>query len=184
MPLLSRAHKPALFRRVLELSCAYPGQILSYNKMLGQLQDAGNTTTLAYYLDLLAGAGLVTGLTKYAATRIRQRASSPKLQVFNTALVTAQKNISLSKAREDSEFWGYLVELAFRYRHPDGLKVPGGADPAVISLGGYHWTLSWNSIICSGRLLLALSRRVASIPNARLPPVSSRRFAVNRRANL
>ena len=110
--LLSRVNKPALLRRVLELGCAYSGQILSYNKMLGQLQDAGNTTTLAYYLDLLAGAGLVSGLTKYAGTRIRQRASSPKLQVFNTALITAQKNISFSKAREDPEFWGHLVESA------------------------------------------------------------------------
>ena len=110
--LLSRVNKPALLRRVLELGCAYSGQILSYNKMLGQLQDAGNTTTLAYYLDLLASAGLVTGLTKYAGTRIRQRASSPKLQVFNTALITAQKNLSFSQAREDSEFWGHLVESA------------------------------------------------------------------------
>lgn len=110
--LLSRVNKPALLRRTLELGCAYSGQILSYNKMLGQLQDAGNTTTLAYYLDLLTSAGLVTGLTKYAGTRIRQRASSPKLQVFNTALITAQKNLSLSKAREGSEFWGHLVESA------------------------------------------------------------------------
>ena len=108
--LLSRVNKPALLRRVLELGCAYSGQILSYNKMLGQFQDAGNTTTLAYYLDLLARAGLVTGLTKYAGTRIRQRASSPKFQVFNTALITAQKNLSFSQAREDSEFWGHLVE--------------------------------------------------------------------------
>ena len=110
--LLSRVNKPALLRRVLELGCAYSGQILSYNKMLGQLQDAGNTTTLAHYLDLLAGAGLVAGLTKFAGTKIRQRASSPKFQVFNTALITAQKNVSLSEAREDPEFWGRLVESA------------------------------------------------------------------------
>ena len=49
--------------------CRYSGQILSYTKMLGQLQDAGNTTTLAHYLDLLAGAGMVRGLPKYAAMR-------------------------------------------------------------------------------------------------------------------
>ena len=85
--LLSRVDKPALLRRLLELACAYSGQILSYTKMLGQLQDAGNTTTLAHYLDLLAGAGLVTGLPKYAGSIARRRASSPKLQVFNTALI-------------------------------------------------------------------------------------------------
>ena len=88
--LLSRVDKPALLRRLLELACACSGQILSYTKMLGQLQDAGNTTTLAHYLDLLAGAGLVTGLPKYAGGIARRRASSPKLQVFNTALITAQ----------------------------------------------------------------------------------------------
>lgn len=75
--LLSRVDKPALLRRMLELGCAYSGQILSYTRMLGQLQDAGNTTTLAHYLDLLAGAGLITGLQKYAGGRARQRASSP-----------------------------------------------------------------------------------------------------------
>lgn len=110
--LLSRVHKPALLRRMLELSCAYSGQILSYNKMLGQLQDAGNTTTLAYYLDLLAGVGLVTGLAKFSKAKVRQRASSPKLQVFNTALITAQKNIALSEARKDSDYGGHLVESA------------------------------------------------------------------------
>ena len=110
--LLSRVDKPALLRRVLELGCAYSGQILSYNKMLGQLQDAGNATTLAHYLDLLSGAGLVTGLQKYAGGAARRRASSPKLQVFNTALITAQAGTTLKQAREDGTFWGRLVESA------------------------------------------------------------------------
>ena len=110
--LLSRVDKPALLRRVLELGCAYSGQILSYNKMLGQLQDAGNATTLAHYLDLLSGAGLVTGLQKYAGGAARRRASSPKLQVFNTALITAQAGTTLKQAREDRTFWGRLVESA------------------------------------------------------------------------
>ena len=110
--LLSRVDKPALLRRLLELGCAYSGQILSYTKMLGQLQDAGNTTTLAHYLDLLAGAGLVTGLQKYAGGVARRRASSPKLQVLNTALITAQAGITLGQARADHAFWGRLVESA------------------------------------------------------------------------
>ena len=63
-----------------------PGQVLSYTKMLGQLHDAGNATTLAHYLELLQGAGMVTGLQKFAGTAVRQRRSSPKLQVLNTAL--------------------------------------------------------------------------------------------------
>lgn len=110
--LLSRVDKPALLRRVLDLGCACSGRILSYNKMLGQLQDAGNATTLAHYLDLLSGAGLVTGLQKYAGGAARRRASSPKLQVFNTALITAQAGTTLEQAREDRTFWGRLVESA------------------------------------------------------------------------
>jgi hypothetical protein len=110
--LLSRVDKPALLRRLFELGCAYSGQILSYTKMLGQLQDAGNTTTLAHYLDLLAGAGMLTGLQKHAAAATRQRGSSPKLQVLNTGLMTAQSGMSRAEARRDRQFWGRLVESA------------------------------------------------------------------------
>ena len=110
--LLTRVDKPALLRRLFELACRYSGQILSYTKMLGQLQDAGNTTTLAHYLDLLAGAGMVCGLPKYAGDVARSRGSSPKLQVLNTALMTVTSGITLQEARADREFWGRLVESA------------------------------------------------------------------------
>ena len=80
----------ALLRRLFELGRSHSGQILSYTKMVGQLQDVGDTTTLAHYLDLLAGAGMITGLQKYSGNAVRRRASSPKLQVLNTALMTAQ----------------------------------------------------------------------------------------------
>lgn len=110
--LLTRVDKPALLRRLFELACRYSGQALSFNKMLGQLQDAGNTTTLAHYLDLLSGAGMVTGLQKYAGDVARSRGSSPKLQVLNTALLTAASGITLDEARADGEFWGRLMESA------------------------------------------------------------------------
>ncbi len=110
--LLSRVDKPALLRRLFELGCRYSGQILSYTKMLGQLQDAGNTVTLAHYLELLAGAGMLTGLQKYAAKAVRQRGSSPKLQVLNTALMTSQMGLTPQEARADRELWGRLVESA------------------------------------------------------------------------
>ncbi|MFM8496028.1 MAG: ATP-binding protein, partial [Planctomycetia bacterium] len=87
--LMSRVDMPALLRRLFELGCRSSGQILSYTKMLGQLHDAGNTVTLAHYLDLLSGAGMLTGLQKYATHPARRRGSSPKLQVFNTALLSA-----------------------------------------------------------------------------------------------
>jgi uncharacterized protein len=104
--------KPALLRRLFELACRYSGQILSYTKMLGQLQDAGNTTTLAHYLDLLAGAGMVCGLPKYAGDAARSRGSSPKLQVLNTALMTVTAGLSPEEAQSDREFRGRLVESA------------------------------------------------------------------------
>jgi len=108
--LMSRVDKPALLRRLFHLGCEYSGQIISYQKMLGQLQDAGNTTTLAHYLDLLSGAGLITGLPKYAGQRMRQRASSPKLLALNTALISALSNRPFDKAQLDRNYWGTLVE--------------------------------------------------------------------------
>ncbi len=108
--LMTRVDKPALLRRLFHLGCAYSGQILSYQKMLGQLTDAGNTVTLAHYLDLLQGAGMVAGLSKYAHGLVRQRGSSPKLQVLNTALMTAQDSRTMAEARRDGNHWGRLVE--------------------------------------------------------------------------
>ncbi len=110
--LLTRVDKPVLMRRLLELGCRFSGQVLSYTKMLGQLQDAGNTTTLAHYLELLEAAGMLTGLQKYAGNFLRKRGSSPKLQVFNTGLMTAMSGLSPEQARADGEFYGRLVESA------------------------------------------------------------------------
>jgi predicted AAA+ superfamily ATPase len=110
--LMTRVDKPALLRRLFQLACDYSGQILSFTKMIGQLQDAGNTTTLAHYLDLLAGAGMVTGIAKFAGQKVRQRGSSPKLQVLNTALLTAHSHLSFEAAQQERDFWGRLVESA------------------------------------------------------------------------
>jgi len=109
---MTRVDKPALLRRLFELACRYSGQVLSYTKMLGQLQDAGNTTTLAHYLQLLEGAGMVCGLSKFAGDEARSRGSIPKLQVLNTALMTASSGLTLEEARQNREFWGRLVESA------------------------------------------------------------------------
>ena len=109
---LQRVDKPALLKRLFGLGAEYSGQVLSYNKMLGQLQDAGNTTTLARYLDLLSMAGLITGLPKYASRPHRRRASSPKLNVLNTALMSVHTSYAFEQARADRTFWGRLVESA------------------------------------------------------------------------
>lgn len=109
---MTRVDKPALLARLFELGALYSGQELSYNKMLGQLQDAGNTTTLARYLDLLGKAGLLTGLSKHAERPVVRRASSPKLNVLNTALMSAVAPYSFEEARAERAYWGRLYESA------------------------------------------------------------------------
>jgi len=110
--MLSRIDKPALMKRLFELGCTYSGQILSFTKILGQLAEAGNTTTLSHYLDLLDTAGLLAGLEKYAGDRIRKRASSPKFQVHNTALIGAQSESNFAQATANTMAWGRWVESA------------------------------------------------------------------------
>ena len=160
--LLSRVDKPVMLRRLFELGCKYSGQILSYTKMLGQLQDAGNSTTLAHYLDLLAGAGMVCGLQKFAAEAVRQRASSPKLQVFNTALMTAQSGYSSKEARADREYWGRLVESAV------GAHLTNAAAAGECEV--FYWRdrgVEVDFIVRSGRQLTAIEVKSGRTPNAR-----------------
>lgn len=123
--LQTRVDKPALLRQLYRLGCDYSGQILSYQKMLGQLQDAGNTVTLAHYLELLSGAGMLTGLQKYSGNRLRQRGSSPKLLALNTALMTSGTEHSFSTARANTDFWGRLVESAVGAHLINGLSGTG-----------------------------------------------------------
>jgi predicted AAA+ superfamily ATPase len=110
--MLTRVDKPALMKRLFELGCSYSGQILSFNKMLGQLQDAGNTTTLSHYLDLLDTAGLLAGVEKYAGSIIPQRSSSPKFQVHNTALISSQSGKTFNDILAKPDEWGRIVESA------------------------------------------------------------------------
>jgi predicted AAA+ superfamily ATPase len=159
--LLTRVDKPALLRRLFELACRYSGQALSYTKMLGQLHDAGNATTLAHYLDLLGGAGLVVGLQKYAGDVARSRGSIPKLQVLNTALLAAPSGLTLAEARGDGEFWGRLVESAV------------GAHLANAAAGGecalYYWrerNQEVDFVVKAGRRLVAIEVKSGRAPQA------------------
>jgi predicted AAA+ superfamily ATPase len=128
--------------------------------MLGQLHEAGNTTTLAHYLGLLSAAGMVTGLSKYAGKEVRQRASSPKLQVLNTALMAALSGLSMEEARADREFWGRLNESAV------------GAHLANAAVGGvcelFYWRESNREVdfvVRSGRTLVAIEVKSARSPD-------------------
>ena len=104
--------KPALLRQTFELSVAYSGKILSLTKMLGALQDAGNTVTLAGYLNLLGDSGLVTGLQKFSVEMAHKRASIPKYQVYNNALLSVLSGLSFKDAVTDSKRWGQIFESA------------------------------------------------------------------------
>lgn len=130
--LMTRVDKPALLRRLFQLGCNYSGQVLSYQKMLGQLQDAGNTTTLAHYLDLLQGAGIMAGLPKYAGQRVRQRASSPKFLVLNTALMSASGPGNIKELKQKPDQWGRWVESAV------GSSLANGITGKNIEL--YYWS--------------------------------------------
>ncbi len=109
---LQTVNKPALLRHLFLLSCGAPAQILSYNKMLGQLHDAGNTTTLAHYLKLLESAYLVSGLELFKRGKLKRRGSSPKLILWNNALINSVTGLSFEEARADCSWWGRLVENA------------------------------------------------------------------------
>lgn len=110
--MMTRVDKPALLKRLFEVGSLYSGQILSFTKLIGELQDAGNTTTLSHYLDLLSDSGLLAGIEKYAGNVIRRRSSSPKFQVFNNALLSVQSPDRFSELQLDPAKWGRLVESA------------------------------------------------------------------------
>ena len=159
--LMTRVDKPALLRRLFELGCRYSGQVLSYTKMLGQLQDAGNATTLAHYLELLGGAGMLTGLQKYAGKAVRQRGSSPKLQVMNTALMTAQSGFSPGEARTDREFRGRLVESAL------GAHLANAAASGACDL--FYWrerNREVDFVVRAGRTVIAIEVKSGRAPGA------------------
>jgi predicted AAA+ superfamily ATPase len=110
--MLTKVDKPALLRQLFELGTTYTAQILSFNKLLGRLQDAGNTTTLARYAQLLDQAGLLAQAEKYSEQPIRTRASTPKFQVHNQALFSALQTTTLQEAQLDGSYWGRVVESA------------------------------------------------------------------------
>ena len=110
--LTTNIYKPALMKQLFELGCSYSSELLSLTKILGQLQDAGNVTTLSFYLSILDESNLFTGLYKYANDEARKRQSIPKLQVYNNALMTAYKGRGYEKDRLDPQVWGRWVESA------------------------------------------------------------------------
>jgi predicted AAA+ superfamily ATPase len=105
-------YKPALMKQLFELGCSYSSELLSLTKILGQLQDAGNVTTLATYLSILDECNLLVGLYKYANDEARKRQSIPKLQVYNNALRNVYADEDFVDAVQNPKSWGRYVESA------------------------------------------------------------------------
>lgn len=147
--------KPVLLRHLFGLAAQYPAQIFSYNKMLGQLHDAGNTVTLASYLRLLETAFLASGLEVYSKGRARKRGSSPKLILWNNALINAVSLLTFNQTFADSSRWGRLVENAVGAHLLNHLQGPmwsvtywrDGANEVdfVVSHGTNTWALEVKS---------------------------------------
>jgi predicted AAA+ superfamily ATPase len=129
--LTSNIYKPALMKQLFELGCSYSAELLSLTKALGQLQDAGNVTTLSSYLEILNQCNLLAGLQKYANDEARRYQSVPKFQVYNNALLTAYKGTSYEKDRIDPQIWGRWIESAV------GAYLLGGAEEGGYNV--YYW---------------------------------------------
>ncbi len=104
--------KPALLRQVFELGASYSSQELSLTKMLGQLNDAGNTTTVANYLKILSDSGMLCALQKFSNDQARKRASAPKFQVYNNALHSLYAFNTLEELALLPKQWGRHFESA------------------------------------------------------------------------
>lgn len=156
----TRVEEPALMKHLFEMGAHYSGRVVSFTKLLGHFRDAGNTTTLSRYLDLLEAVGLVAGLSGYATAPLARR-SSPKLLVLNPALLTALSRFDFRDALADRSFWGQVVESAvgahlFQTRPP--------------SAGLYYWragNAEVDFVLERGPHLLAIEVRSGAFRGAR-----------------
>ncbi|MCL2144831.1 MAG: ATP-binding protein [Endomicrobia bacterium] len=110
--LMQEVRKPALLTSLFKLGAIYSAQELSYTKILGQLQDAGNTVTLAHYLDLLDKANILCGLQKFSSNKLKVRQSSPRFLVYDTSLMTYSDGTSRKRFLELPDARGHLIESA------------------------------------------------------------------------
>ncbi|MBR0296637.1 MAG: ATP-binding protein [Paludibacteraceae bacterium] len=166
-----RVLKPALLRQLFLLGCSYSGELLSFNKILGQLQDAGNTTTLANYLQLLDESKLLAGLQQYAADDARKYKSVPKYQVYNSGLLSATSSLCFKDAYLDPQEWGRWVETAV------GAYLINHADRLEYKL--YFWRHDGNEvdfILQSSKKLVAIEVKSGRRQNNQGLPIFSEQF--------
>lgn len=104
--------KPALLRALFEIGAMYSAREISYRKLLGQLDDRGNTEVISHYLDLLSHAGLLSGLRKYDEKPLRSKTGSPRLLVHDTSLMTAASEEDAEALFANPAQKGHLIETA------------------------------------------------------------------------
>lgn len=131
-------YKPELMRRLFELGCSYSGKEISLRKLLGQLQDVGNVTTLSSYLTTLKEAQLLCGLQKYSVDTARKYSSIPKMMVYNTSLLSALSSSTFKTTFIDPILWGHWVETAV------GAFLLNKADEEDFSV--YYWREKDNEV--------------------------------------
>lgn len=99
---------PPLFRQTFELAVCYPAHVISLQKLLGQLQDRGNASTIKHYLNLFEQSFLLLTLQKYTGSVIQTRGSSPKIIVLNQALAHAYQ--SQGRLSREPNWYGHVFE--------------------------------------------------------------------------
>jgi predicted AAA+ superfamily ATPase len=109
---LAAVRRPALLRQVFAVAASSPAQIVSLQKIQGQLQDAGAIETVAHYLALLEEAFLVAPIPKFSVRTARRRAAPPKLVTLNNALVAVMDPQGIAQAGRDPGRFGSWVENA------------------------------------------------------------------------
>jgi len=109
---LGAVRRPALLRQVFAVAAGSPAQIMSLQKMQGQLQDSGALETVAHYLGLLQDAYLIAPLEKFSTQVHRRRSAPPKLVVLNNALLAATHSNGAPDPGREPERFGFWVENA------------------------------------------------------------------------
>lgn len=108
---IEEIRNPALLRQVFELACIESAKELSLTKMQGTM-NSGTVPTIKNYLDILNKSMIVQPLQNYSPSRVKEKQSVPKMQVFNNAFRNRFGTFSFDEARVDPAEWGRLVESA------------------------------------------------------------------------
>jgi predicted AAA+ superfamily ATPase len=157
--MLTLVTKPALLRRLFEMAASYSSQMLSYTKILGQIQDKGNASTLVRYMDLLDESCLVTALEQYSTRLISVKSSTPKFQIQNPALFSALQTETLENALADPAWWGRIIENAIGAHLLDLSR-----KNSLLKVYYYrHYDLEVDFVLKYGKKILAIE--VKSQPN-------------------